>query len=77
MQTRRKADVVSKRIAIKELPSGQWRVVYFDKHGAAQVHDVANYDAAVGAAHLIGRYKLGLGDLLFTYVDGLKKEDLE
>jgi hypothetical protein len=30
-----------------------------------------------GAAHLIGRYKLGLGDLLFTYVDGLKKEDLE
>ena len=64
-----------RRIAIRELPDGKWRVCYFDKKGAAQVHDVLTYDLAVHAAHMVGRYKLGLGDLLFTYVDGLRQED--
>jgi hypothetical protein len=64
-----------KAVRIVELPDKRWRVLSFDKKGAAIVVDVADYDAAVATAHMIGRYKLGLGDLLFTYVDGLKPED--
>src|SRR5579872_3385218 len=33
---------------------------------------IMTYKAAEHFAHQIGRYKLGLGDLIFTYVDGLK-----
>lgn len=53
----------SKQLALKGLPGAPW---WHQRH--------ATYDEAVGAAHMIGRYKLGLGDLLFTYVDGLRDE---
>ena len=32
------------------------------------------YPKAVTMAHLIGRYKLGLGDFIYTYVEGLQEE---
>lgn len=64
-----------KAVRIFEKPAGGWRVLSFDKGGAAIVLDVDTYEQAVATAHMIGRYKLGLGDLLFTYVDGLRPED--
>lgn len=62
---------MNKPITIRQVDGNFWSVTCEHKKYSGKI--VCNsYDEAVGYAHMLGRYKLGLGDILFSYVNGLR-----